>query len=270
MAQTNKSLVQSLREHETTIVEVAAVLTASTRWVITFSPIDKTNLTGIIASMGGWWDGISAFLSVSFAVVEIWATAMIMRAFNIATDKKDKAFLGVVWLVSLVVLALVQIPPLYASLMNVPVASLEGWNAIYVIATSIAAFVVIAGVSYSDRFKAKTEEQPFKETAPVQELQKRVEEMAVETPVYLIPKEDDDTVYNLPPMTSTPVLITPVKAHVGHLFSEGYTTFSDKMRELNGDAPRTGYAVSKIFHVTPKTGKKWLDKYTKEHHVQEA
>ena len=54
---------------------------------------------------------------------------------------------------SLVVLALVQIPPLYASLMDVPVASLDGWNALYVVATSVAAFVVIAGVSYSDRFK---------------------------------------------------------------------------------------------------------------------
>jgi len=153
-----KSLVQTLKSHETAIVETAAVLTASTRWVITFSPIDKTNLAGIIASMGWMWDAISAVLSISFAVVEIWATAMIMRAFNLAKDGKDKFFLGAVWFVSLVVLAMVQIPPLYASLMDVPVSSLAGWNALYVVATSVAAFVVIAGVSYADRFKVKDTE----------------------------------------------------------------------------------------------------------------
>ena len=87
-----KPFWQSVRDHETTIVEVAAVLTASTRWIITFSPIDKTNLNSIIASMGWIWDALSSVLSISFAVVEIWATAMIMRAFNIAKDRKDKFF----------------------------------------------------------------------------------------------------------------------------------------------------------------------------------
>ena len=260
-----KPFWQSVRDHETTIVEVAAVLTASTRWIITFSPIDKTNLNSIIASMGWIWDALSSVLSISFAVVEIWATAMIMRAFNIAKDRKDKFFLGGVWFVSLVVLALVQIPPLYASLMDVPVASLDGWNALYVVATSVAAFVVIAGVSYSDRFKTPRHgegedsgenwKEDFTDVPSVGELQQRVNDL----------QEMVGTKPQLP-TEFTPALSEPETPQIEapKADTDRYKAFRDKILEMNGNAPKTGYAVAKMFGVTPKTGSKWLEKYHSE------
>jgi hypothetical protein len=258
-----KSLVQTLKSHETAIVETAAVLTASTRWVITFSPIDKTNLAGIIASMGWLWDAISAILSISFAVVEIWATAMIMRAFNIAKDRKDKFFLGAVWFVSLVVLAMVQIPPLYASLMDVPVSTLEGWNALYVVATSVAAFVVIAGVSYADRFKAplrgegEDSDGDFLREgfAADDELQKRVEEMT-------------ETVGTTPQLPTEPMHGQTEQVHMAspdtRIVVNGYEEFKSVLLGMNGNRPRTGAQVGRTFKMSPKTAYKYLERFESE------
>jgi hypothetical protein len=273
------SFIQTLKNHETAIIETAAVLTASTRWVITFSPIDKTNLKGIIFSMGWLWDAISAVLSISFAVVEIWATAMIMRAFNLAKDPKDKFFLGAVWFVSLVVLALVQIPPLYASLMDVPVASLEGWNALYVVATSVAAFVVIAGVSYADRFKdvdeKKSESEPEGDGNPFGDLPddegywtsmlndenkpgvQIIETVPtpVETPVVLVPKENEAPVavdYQDSPKADKRIVV------------DGYQGFADAMSKMNGNKPKNGNQVSEVFKASKKTGYAWWEKWNSE------
>lgn len=229
-----KNILPLLKEHETGVIEAAAIITSSLRWIITFMPVDGLQFR--LAQTLPIWEALSALLSVAFAVVEVYATAFMMRAWNRATLKRDRWMLLGLWVVSLVVMVFVQFPPLYANIMSVNINTLPQAVVIpWIISVALSTFVIIAGVSYADTvYKRKTETKP------------------VRSP-YMVVKQAE------PQITAAPAA---PQLSAGKPLS--YEEFKEKMLSLGADAPTSVEEVERTFGMSHATAGRRMSQYRKE------
>ena len=230
-----KAVIPFLKEHETGVIEAAAIITSSLRWIITFMPVDGLQFR--LAQTLPIWEALSALLSVAFAVVEVYATAFMMRAWNRATLKRDRWMLLALWVVSLVVMVVVQFPPLYANIMNVNINTLPQAVVIpWIISVALSTFVIIAGVSYADTvYKRKTETK-----------------QSARSPYTVVKKAD-------PQIAAAPAA---PQLTAGKPLS--YEQFREAMLSLGADAPTSVEEVEQVFGMSHATAGRRMSRYRNE------
>lgn len=224
------------KEHETGIIEISAILTSSLRWIIAFLPVDGVSVS-MYSRLGYTWEFLSALLSVAFAVVEVYATAFMMRAWNRATLHRDRVVLLVLWVLSLIVMVIVQFPPLYANIMNVNINTLPQVIVIpWIISVALSTFVIIAGVSYADTvYKRKTETKTKTERSP-----------------YTVVKQAD------------PQIAAPAAPQLPAGKPLSYEEFREAMLSMGADAPTSVEGVEQVFGMSHATAGRRMSKYRNE------
>lgn len=104
----------------------------------------------------GWWQIASAILSIFFAVVEVWATAFIMRSWSqtlpASMDEKRLRFL---WAATLGLLVAVMSPPIYCNVSHLEMRFLPDVVRLpWAICVAACTPVVIGGVGFAERADA--------------------------------------------------------------------------------------------------------------------
>lgn len=145
------------------VIKIAASVTASTRWAIAGMMADGAQFRWANEL---WFEIVSALFSLAFAVVEIWATSYIMQAQHKAqaNGQAERARnLLILWVSTLVVLALALVPAMYANVIKTPISSFSPLVVIaWLACVAASTFLVIGGVGYAD--EAETS-KPAKTTA---------------------------------------------------------------------------------------------------------
>lgn len=131
------------------VLQISAGLTAALRWAIALMPLDGVRFT---LSSREWFEPLSFVLSILFVVVEIGATAYIMRAWRKEVDKQTQSALLLLWVVALALMLVAQVPPLIANIDGVSVATFHPLLKIVWVTCGVAVtFVVIGGVGYAEK-----------------------------------------------------------------------------------------------------------------------
>lgn len=157
------------RIHTVEWLQIAAALTAATRWSIALMPLDGVKFR---YSESPLFEGASFVLSLAFAVVEIGATAYMMRAWRKEQDRATRRTLGILWVTSLIIMLVAQVPPLLVNIDGADISAQPGWLKIAWVTCGVAmTFVIIGGVGYAERSIETTTVKP------------------VETPAMLVPNQ---------------------------------------------------------------------------------
>ena len=131
------------------VLQIAAGLTAALRWAIALMPLDGVRFT---LSSREWFEPLSFVLSILFVVVEIGATAYIMRAWRKEVDRQTQSALLFLWVVALALMLVAQVPPLIANIDGVSVSTFHPLLKIVWVTCGVAVtFVVIGGVGYAEK-----------------------------------------------------------------------------------------------------------------------
>ena len=139
-------------------LQIAAALTAAPRWAIAIMPLDGVRFR---LSSSQWFEVASLILSLAFAVVEIGATAYMMRAWRREQHPTTRNALGLLWVVSLGLMLVAQVPPLLVNIDGTPISAQPGWLKIAWVTAGVAmTFVIIGGVGFAERTLA-TDKQPL-------------------------------------------------------------------------------------------------------------
>ncbi len=139
-------------------LQIAAALTAAPRWAIAIMPLDGVQFR---LSSAQWFEVASFVLSLAFAVVEIGATAYMMRAWRREQHPTTRNALGLLWVVSLGLMLVAQVPPLLVNIDGTPISAQPGWLKIAWVTAGVAmTFVIIGGVGFAERTLA-TDKQPI-------------------------------------------------------------------------------------------------------------
>ncbi len=139
-------------------LQIAAALTAAPRWAIAIMPLDGVQFR---LSAAPWFEVASFILSLAFAVVEIGATAYMMRAWRREQHPTTRNALGLLWVASLGLMLVAQVPPLLVNIDGTPISAQPGWLKIAWVTAGVAmTFVIIGGVGFAERTLA-TDKQPL-------------------------------------------------------------------------------------------------------------
>ena len=139
-------------------LQIAAALTAAPRWAIAIMPLDGVRFR---LSSSQWFEVASFVLSLAFAVVEIGATAYMMRAWRREQHPTTRNALGLLWVVSLGLMLVAQVPPLLVNIDGTPISAQPGWLKIAWVTAGVAmTFVIIGGVGFAERTLA-SDKQPL-------------------------------------------------------------------------------------------------------------
>ena len=131
------------------VLQISAGLAAALRWAIALMPLDGLPFA---LSSRQWFEPVSFALSLTFAAVEIGATAYIMRAWRLESDKRTQAGLMWLWIVALVLMVAAQVPPILANINAVAMTAYPFWvQAAWAICGVSVTFVVIGGVGYAEK-----------------------------------------------------------------------------------------------------------------------
>lgn len=131
------------------ILQISAGLAAALRWAIALMPLDGLPFA---LSSRPWFEPVSFFLSLTFAAVEIGATAYIMRAWRMEPDKHTQRGLMWLWIVALVLMVAAQVPPILANINGVAVTKYPFWfQSLWAVCGVAVTFVVIGGVGYAEK-----------------------------------------------------------------------------------------------------------------------
>ena len=131
------------------ILQISAGLAAALRWAIALMPLDGLPFA---LSSRPWFEPISFILSLTFAAVEIGATAYIMRAWRMEPDKRTQRGLMWLWVVALVLMVASQVPPILANINGVAVTMYPFWfQSLWAVCGVAVTFVVIGGVGYAEK-----------------------------------------------------------------------------------------------------------------------
>jgi len=143
------------------VIKIAASVTASTRWAIAGMMADGAQFRWANEL---WFEVVSALFSLAFAVVEIWATSYIMQAQHKAqaNGQVERARnLLILWVSTLVVLALALVPAMYANVIKTPISSFSPLVVIaWLACVAASTFLVIGGVGYADEAETSKPAQP--------------------------------------------------------------------------------------------------------------
>lgn len=142
-----------MKEYEADLIKLLAALTAAPRWMTALIIADGATF---IWADTDFWRILSAVLSVLFAGVETYAAASMMRAWRQArpgTSPERNLFW--LWLVTLLVLVVVMMPPIYANTTRIAFQNLPGWVLlIWSICVAASTFLVVGGVGYAEKARA--------------------------------------------------------------------------------------------------------------------
>lgn len=147
------------------VIKIAASVTASTRWAIAGMMADGAQFRWANEL---WFEVVSALFSLAFAIVEIWATSYIMQAQHKAqaNGQVERARnLLILWVSTLVVLALALVPAMYANVIKTPISSFSPLVVIaWLACVAASTFLVIGGVGYADEAETSNPAQPAAST----------------------------------------------------------------------------------------------------------
>jgi hypothetical protein len=146
-----------MKYNESDIIKICAALTSSPRWITALMLAD-----GAVFSWGNeaWWQITSALLSVLFAVVEVYATGYMMKAWRETKSEVQSKRLFVLWVSTLVVLVAVMSPSVYVNVSHSAFDSLPlELRVVWSICVSASVFLVIGGVGYAERAKSEVLER---------------------------------------------------------------------------------------------------------------
>ena len=131
------------------VLQIGAGMAAALRWAIALMPLDGVRF-GL--SDKPLFEGASFVMSLMFAIVEIGATAYIMRAWRAEDDKRTKSALMALWTVALVLMVVAQVPPILANVNAAPMTDYPFWfQALWATCGVSIAFVIIGGVGYAEK-----------------------------------------------------------------------------------------------------------------------
>jgi len=131
------------------VLQIGAGMAAALRWAIALMPLDGVRFA---LSDDQGFEFASFVMSLMFAVVEIGATAYIMRAWRAEDDKRTKSALMALWTIALVLMVFAQVPPILANVNGAPMTDYPFWfQAVWATCGVSIAFVIIGGVGYAEK-----------------------------------------------------------------------------------------------------------------------
>lgn len=163
------------------LIKIAAVITASPRWVIALLAAE-----GFLLPEGWrvWWLPLSALLNLGMAIIEGLAFSYMLTAWRNQKDKNSDRLFYMALFSALVFIAVMS-PSIAAGVRGIPLSALlsQDW-ALYAwsISVSLSTIVIVAGVGYAEKSSEVNENEITKrakeEVKQAKEEVKRAEAQA--------------------------------------------------------------------------------------------